>query len=134
MSTGTGRTQQSTAAQSLAGCQRILVLGRTGSGKTTLARQLAADLDVAHIELDSRCMSALSSARFRCRCCGKGRRGDLRERWVTDGNKSAVRDLVWPRADTVQQPRVCSLLFARTAANGAPTPGCSRSSRTAISR
>jgi hypothetical protein len=23
------------------------------------------------------------------------------ERWVTDGNKSAVRDLVWPRADTL---------------------------------
>ena len=23
------------------------------------------------------------------------------ERWVTDGNKRAVRDLVWPRADTV---------------------------------
>ena len=23
------------------------------------------------------------------------------ERWVTDGNKRAVRDLVWPRADTI---------------------------------
>src|SRR6185437_15192517 len=23
------------------------------------------------------------------------------DRWVTDGNKRAVRDLVWPRADTI---------------------------------
>lgn len=101
MSTGTGRAQQRTATQSLAGCQRILILGRTGSGKTTLARQLAADLDVAHIELDSLYFGPefstvpLSVLRERVSAAISG------ERWVTDGNKSAVRDLVWPRADTV---------------------------------
>lgn len=32
--------------------RRIVIVGNTGTGKTTLARQLAADLDLTHIELD----------------------------------------------------------------------------------
>lgn len=88
-------------ATSLQGCDRILVLGRTGSGKTTLARQLAAVLGVHHVELDALYFAAdLSTAplevlRSRTSAAIAG------ERWVTDGNKRAVRDLVWPRADTV---------------------------------
>src|SRR4051794_28473366 len=82
-------------------CERILILGRTGSGKTTLARQLAAALHVPHIELDSLYFGPdLSTAplpvlRERTSAAVAG------ERWVTDGNKRAVRDLVWPRADTI---------------------------------
>jgi energy-coupling factor transporter ATP-binding protein EcfA2 len=86
---------------SLRGCRRILILGRTGSGKTTLARELAAALGVHHVELDSLYFGAdfstvpLSMLRERTAAALAG------DRWVTDGNKSAVRDLVWPRADTV---------------------------------
>ena len=82
-------------------CERILILGRTGSGKTTLARQLAAALHVPHIELDSLYFGSdfstapLPVLRERTRAAVAG------ERWVTDGNKRAVRDLVWPRADTI---------------------------------
>ena len=86
---------------SLEGCRRILILGRTGSGKTTLARELAAALHVPHVELDALYFGPdLSTVPLPV----------LRERtieaiagedWVTDGNKRAVRDLVWPRADTV---------------------------------
>jgi predicted kinase len=88
-------------ARTLRGCQRILILGRTGSGKTTLARELAAAIDVPHVELDALYFGPgfstvpLPVLRERTTEAIAG------ERWVTDGNKSAVRDLVWPRADTI---------------------------------
>lgn len=86
---------------SLAGCNRILIVGRTGSGKTTLARELASVLDVPHVELDSLFFGPDFSTvpvevlRERTVVAIAG------ERWVTDGNKRALRDLVWPRADTI---------------------------------
>jgi adenylate kinase family enzyme len=85
----------------LAGCERIVVVGRTGSGKTTLARELAAALQVPHVELDSLYFgpqfstAPLALLRERTSAAIAG------DRWVTDGNKRAVRDLVWPRADTI---------------------------------
>ena len=88
-------------SQSLDGRNRILVLGRTGSGKTTLARSVAEHLDVPHVELDALYFNEdlstvpLERLRERTRSAVAG------DRWVTDGNKSAVRELVWPRADTV---------------------------------
>jgi hypothetical protein len=88
-------------AITLAGCKRIVIVGRTGSGKTTLARELAAALDVPHVELDALYFGPefstvpLSVLRERTSAAISG------DRWVTDGNKSAVRDLVWPRADTI---------------------------------
>jgi energy-coupling factor transporter ATP-binding protein EcfA2 len=93
--------EQRDPSTTLRGCQRILILGRTGSGKTTLARELAAAVDVPHVELDALYFGPgfstvpLPVLRDRTTAAIAG------ERWVTDGNKSAVRDLVWPRADTV---------------------------------
>jgi hypothetical protein len=87
--------------RTLAGCERIVVVGRTGSGKTTLARELAPTLGVPHVELDSLYFgpdfstAPLELLRERTTAALAG------DRWVTDGNKRAVRDLVWPRADTI---------------------------------
>lgn len=97
----TSQRHQRDPLQSLTGCKRILILGRTGSGKTTLARELAATLGVTHVELDSLYFGTdfsrapLTLLRQRTSAAIAG------DRWVTDGNKRAVRDLVWPRADTI---------------------------------
>ena len=112
---------------SLAGCERIVIVGRTGSGKTTLARELAEDLDVPHVELDALYFGPnfstvpISVLRERTSAAIAG------ECWVTDGNKSAVRDLVWPRADTIvwlDYPLVVSLWrLGRRAVGRASTLG-----------
>ncbi len=96
----TQQTQRDPAV-TLAGCKRIVIIGRTGSGKTTLAQELAAALDMPHVELDALYFGPkfstvpLSVLRERTIAAVAG------DRWVTDGNKSVVRDIVWPRADTI---------------------------------
>ena len=102
------------------GCvQRISVVGNAGSGKTTLAARVAAALGVPHLELDSVFhqpnWQPLDSEEFRAVVSEFTRAPG----WVVDGNYSAVRDIVWDRADTViwiDPPRhkVMGRLAART--------------------
>jgi adenylate kinase family enzyme len=81
--------------------QRISVVGTSGSGKTTLARQLAQRLGYAHIELDALHWEPgwqeAPLDLFRARVA----EAVSQAQWVTDGNYSKVRDIVWGRADTV---------------------------------
>jgi len=83
------------------GMQRVSVVGNSGSGKTTVARELATLLDAPHVELDAIFhqpgWQELPAADFRDRVAriAKG------QAWVIDGNYTAVRDIVWGRADTV---------------------------------
>jgi adenylate kinase family enzyme len=98
---------------------RVSVVGNSGSGKSTLARALAAGLGVPYLELDSIYHQpdwvALPVDEFQARVtaftAGEG--------WVIDGNYSAVRPIVWARADAViwlDLPRrvVMRQLLART--------------------
>lgn len=80
---------------------RISVVGTSGSGKTTVAREVAARLDVPFVELDAIHHQAgwrpLPPDEFRARV-GEVVAGGA---WVVDGNYRVVRDLVWDRATTI---------------------------------
>jgi adenylate kinase family enzyme len=77
---------------------RVVVVGTSCSGKTTTARALAQALGSPHVELDSLYWqpgwTETPEGEFRLKVAS----AIESERWVVDGNYSAVRDLVWPRA------------------------------------
>jgi len=81
--------------------KRVSVVGTTGSGKTTVARSLAAMLGSPHIELDALfwgpgwTMAEIPVFRARVASVVAG------DGWVVDGGYSVVRDIIWSRADTV---------------------------------
>nr|WP_290225542.1 hypothetical protein [Trichocoleus desertorum] len=81
--------------------ERIVVVGTTGSRKTTLARHISQRLSMPHIELDALHWEPnwLESPKdvFYSRV-NQALSGD---RWVVDGNYSKVRDLLWSKADTL---------------------------------
>ncbi|MDZ4818796.1 MAG: toxin [Planctomycetota bacterium] len=80
---------------------RILIVGNSGAGKTTFAKQLSKQREIPYIELDelywgpnwtphpaeqfSRDVSAVAE----------------RETWIVDGNYQPVRSILWPRAQLV---------------------------------
>lgn len=81
--------------------QRILVIGTTGSGKTTLARAIAGRLRVPHGEQDAwnhqPNWQAASTEQFRAQVAAF----TSQTAWVMDGNYSKARDIGWARADTL---------------------------------
>jgi adenylate kinase family enzyme len=80
---------------------RVVVIGMSGSGKSTLARELARRLDAAHIELDSLFWGPDWEPRPPADFRAAAQAAVAQERWVSDGNYSAVRSIVWPRAQVV---------------------------------
>jgi len=98
---------------------RIHVVGTTGSGKTTLAQQLAARLGCSHVELDALnwepewTMADNAIFRQRTRDALQG------ECWTVDGNYSRVRDIIWERVEMIVWldyglPRIYWQLLKRT--------------------
>jgi adenylate kinase family enzyme len=81
--------------------RRINVVGTSCSGKTTLARELAARLDVPHVELDALFWgpdwTPVPLGEFRSRLAAALEP----DRWVADGGYAPVRDITWARVDTI---------------------------------
>lgn len=81
--------------------KRILVIGSTGAGKTTFARQLAARLNIPYIELDSLYWEPNWTARPLYEFRADVEEFASGEAWIADGNYTSARDALWPRAQVV---------------------------------
>lgn len=81
--------------------KRVSVVGTSGSGKTTVAKEITQIIDTKHIELDAihwrKGWQEIPELDFREIIS----RETAEESWVIDGNYSDVRDIVWSRADTL---------------------------------
>jgi adenylate kinase family enzyme len=100
---------------------RFVVVGTSGAGKTTFARQLAAVLSLPHIEMDALYWdpdwTPASDESFRRRV----EDALAQPGWVVDGNYRRVSDLTWGRAQALiwldyPLPRIMAQVFRRTLA------------------
>jgi len=88
---------------------RYVVVGTSGSGKSVFARALAAVLQSPYVELDNLHWGSNWTPRPLAEFEQSVREATSGERWVVDGNYSAVRHAFWPSAT-----HVLWLNFSRT--------------------
>ena len=121
------------------GCDRIVVVGTTGAGKTALARKVSRALDVPHVEFDayrhgpgwSETPDDVFRERLRDVLAGGS--------WVGDGNYRIARSVVWPRATLLvwldySLPVVLRRLLLRTVRRAIRRPELWNGNRESIRR
>jgi adenylate kinase family enzyme len=81
--------------------KRVIVVGVTSSGKSTLAEKLAKRLDLKYVELDALQWEPNWQGAplevFRTRV----QEAMQAQKWIIAGNYHVVRDLIWPKAEAV---------------------------------
>ncbi len=81
--------------------KRVVIVGVTSSGKSTLAENLAKRFDLSFIELDALHWepnwqeAPLEVFRLRVE------KAIQAEKWIVAGNYHIVRDLIWPKAEAI---------------------------------
>jgi adenylate kinase family enzyme len=82
--------------------QRVLVVGTSGCGKTTVAETIARHFDLPHVELDELFWKEGWGRSTDDEFCDKLERATAGDRWVVDGNFFyKLGGEMWRRADTV---------------------------------
>lgn len=77
---------------------RIAIVGTSGSGKTTLARKLSTLLSCKHIELDAHAWKPGWVMKEKEVIIEYVREATKTSSWVTCGNYSMTRDVIWKEA------------------------------------
>ncbi|NER79122.1 MAG: AAA family ATPase [Leptolyngbya sp. SIO1D8] len=80
---------------------RIAIVGTAGCGKTTLAQQVAATLQIPHIELDALFWQPNWQEADTWEFYQRVETATRPYAWVIDGNYLRVRPLIWQRATMV---------------------------------
>lgn len=99
--------------------QRVIVVGTSGSGKSTMAQAIANRLGYPHTEIDSLYWEPNWQGADPETLKQRVAQTIAADCWVVDGNYSSVRDMIWRRADTLiwlDYPRwlVMSRIIRRT--------------------
>ena len=82
--------------------RRIVVVGTTGSGKTTVAAELAKRLRARHISSSTPSTGGRPGPKCPTTSFESAPgRPSARDSWVADGNYHQIRDILWPRADAI---------------------------------
>jgi adenylate kinase family enzyme len=80
---------------------RLVVVGVTGSGKSTLSEQLAAKLGLDFVELDALYWRPNWQGTPDDEFAAKVETATRGDRWVVAGNYSRTRPITWPRAQAL---------------------------------